>query len=154
MIKIISPITQVDTTAQFTLGTRTKTKDGNEYIYLPGTSSVAKYDAVMFITAANMSYGSVTRLATTGGIGLVGIAQGAIINSKYGWFQTGGVGWANAGRRATAGLAMYASGTVGTVGTGVVNGDLLAGMFCIGTGEASGTCKALLNDPFCTDTLN
>ena len=155
MLKLISPIDQLDTYAKFTVGSRAVTKEGNEYIYLPGTTSVAQYDVVSFITAANgTSYGSVTRLATTGGKGRVAVAQAAIVSNDFGWFQVGGVGWANAGAVATAGAACYASGTVGLVGTTVVAGDLLAGMFCVGSGISAGTCKVLLENPFCTDTLS
>lgn len=155
MLKLISPIDQLDSEPQFTVGSRTATKEGNEYIYLPGVASVAKYDAVTFVTvAAGLSYGSVTRLPTTGGKGLVGVAQAAIVTNKYGWFQTKGVGWVKTGITCTAGLPLYASGTVALVGTTAVSGDLIAGAFCIGTGAASGTCTALLNNPFCTDTLS
>jgi len=158
MIKLLTPLTQVDSSAAFTLGTRTATKDGNEYIYLPGTTSVAQYDVVTFLTAATVqgvnSYGSVTRLATTGGVGPVAVAQAAIISNKYGWFQTKGITWANAGVGCTVSLPCYASGTAGLIGSGVVSGDLLAGMYFLQAGAPGGTVKVLMNDPFCTDTLS
>ena len=156
MVKLHSPITQVDTTLpQYTVGSRTIDKDGNEYIYLPGIVSCIAYSVVTFITASGLSYGSVTLLATTGAVGPVGIAQGAITGPKYGWFQRKGVGWAASGGSITSGMQLYSSGTAGYAGGSVTSGDLIAGAFAVGTSSGSdGTVKVFLDNPFCTDTLS
>ena len=150
MVKITTPIDQVDSTAQFTVGTRTQTKDGNEYIYLPGTTSVAQYDWVTIHTASALSYGSVTRMGQLNA-GPVAIAQAAITGPNYGWFQVKGVGWGNAGEPVSAGSALYASGTTGYVGTTVASNHLIYRATAIGDGQcvltAAGTCKVLINHP-------
>ena len=150
MVKIITPIDQVDSTAQFTPGTRADTTDDNEYIYLPGTTSVAQYDFVNIRTASALSYGSVTRMVYTNA-GPVAIAQAAITANSFGWFLIKGVGWGLAGEVAANGSILYASGTTGYVGTTVAANYGIYGALCVGAGQcvltAAGTCKVLLNYP-------
>ena len=149
-MKLITPLTQVDSSAAFTVGSRTVTKDGNEYIYLPGTTSVEAQDWVTFTSAS----GSVTRLATTGAKGQVAVAISAVISNTYGWFCTKGLVNAKWGAGVTtAGSVLYASGTAAYAGTTVVAGDLLAGAFLSGT-AASGSAACWINKPFCTDTIS
>lgn len=159
MVKLLSPLDQVDSSMQYKLGSRTKTRDGNEYIYLPGTTSVVQYDWVSFLTAATveggMSYGSVTRLLS-GAVGDVGIAQGAIVSNKFGWFQVGGIGWGLSGGVSSAAAALYgcASGSVGYA-TGSVSSSLIARAFSIqASATAGGTVKALIYHPFTTATMS
>jgi hypothetical protein len=154
MVKLTTPLTTVDSEQKFTPGSRTITKDGNEYIYLKGVASVAQYDWCSFITAADMSYGSVTRMVTSG-VGMIGIAQGAIVEGKFGWFQVGGIGWANSAGVSAATLALYACGTTAHATGSVIGGDLIAGAFSVGTGAKSGgTVKVLISNPYQTNTLS
>jgi hypothetical protein len=148
MLKLITPVDTVDTTQQFTIGSRAKTKDGNVYIYLPGTTSVAKYDWVIFVTTTNgLSYGSVTRLTATDG-GPVAIAQGAIISNTFGWFLIDGVGWASAGEAVSAGSPLYASGTTALVGTTVAAISAIYGAYPQTAGISGGTFKAQIRNPY------
>jgi len=150
MVKIIAPLTQVDsTTALYNVGSRTMTNDGNEYIYLPGADSVVLRDWVSIQTISGLSYGSVTRL-TTSGKGLVGIAQGAIISNTYGWFGTYGVFYGKCGNTVASGTALYASGTTAAVDTVVTAGALLEGVISVttGTGASTGTVGVFINHPF------
>ncbi len=153
MIKLITPLDQIDSLPAFTVGTKTQTKEGNEYIYLPGVASTDKYDWVVYITSASgLSYGSVTRLATTGAIGPVAIAQGTIVSNKWGWFQIAGTATGHCSSITTA-KPVSASGTAAFVTSTIVAGDLIAGAFC--TASASdGTTTFFLDHPFCTDTLS
>jgi hypothetical protein len=151
MIKIISPLDQVDNSATFTVGTRVVNKEGNEYIYLPGTTSVAQYDWVAIRTAAGpgLSYGSVTRLVyeAAGTDGMVGIAQGAIVSNKYGWFLIKGTGWGNCGDTCSSGSPIYASGTTANVTTTVTTNSLVYGAICVQDGASGGTVKVSINHP-------
>ena len=150
MIKLISPLTQVDSSAKFAVGTKAQTEDGSEYIYLTGEASVAALDWVTFTNSA----GSVVRLAANAK-GNVGIAQAAIISNKWGWFQIKGNGWGNCGAEVSAGgSVIYSCGTTATVAPEVVAGDLLARAFFIDAGVSGGTVRVNLNYPFCTDTLS
>jgi hypothetical protein len=45
MLKLVTPLDQVDSDIPtYQVGTRTVTRDGNEYVYLPGVASVAQFD--------------------------------------------------------------------------------------------------------------
>ena len=151
MLKLISPLTQVDsTTAQFTVGSKTITANGNEYIYLPGTDSVAQYNWVAYRTsAAGPSYGSVTRM-TQATSGPVGIAQGAITSNKYGWFGISGVFIGLCGSATAAGGTVYASGTAAAVNNEFVAGQNIFGAISTDIGKASsgGTGTFILSQPF------
>jgi len=151
MIKLVYPLSSVDSYAHYTVGTRVSDKSGNEYIYLPGTTSVAQYDWVTFTSAT----GSVTRLVANAK-GQVGIAQAAITGPNYGWFQIKGVGSGNTGGAWTSstGSAVYACGTTATVMTTIVSGDLIAGACIIDSAASGSTGTISLNYPFCTDTLS
>jgi len=155
MIKLITPLTKVDSVGSlsYTVGSVTQTKEGNEYIYLPGVASVAQYDWVTFVTAAGHSFGSVTRLAASAK-GQVGIAQGAIIEGCHGWFQIKGTGWGKVGAIFSAGSALYSCGTTATVTDAVVSGDLIAGAFALGSAAAGGTALVSIGYPYVTDTLS
>jgi hypothetical protein len=151
MVKLTSPLNQVDTAAGYALGSKTMDKSGNEYIYLSGVASCANQD---WVTFTGTSSGSVTRLATTGGKGNVGIAQGAITNNRYGWFLIKGEGKGNVGVTVTAAGNVYASGTVATVGTAIVSGDLIGGAFVKAADSGSGSAVFSIQYPFCTDTMS
>ena len=150
MLKLITPLTQADSgNPQFTVGSRTMTKDGNEYIYLPGVASVAQYDWVTYKTATDLSYGSVTRLTPGDSAGPIAIAQAAITGNKYGWFLIKGMGWGNSGATWTAtGSILYACGTTATVDNASTTGKTIIGSINVGAGASGGTVKALINYPF------
>jgi hypothetical protein len=147
-IKITSPLDQVDSAVNpaFEYGTRATDKYGNEFIYLPGTTSVEKYDACRFST----SNGSVVRMAQAAAVNAaVGIAQGAITSNSAGWFQTYGTGWVQCGEGGLTGSAMYAGGTAGTVSGVLVATEPILNMVGIGSGAtgANGTIKVRLAYP-------
>lgn len=149
MIKLITPLTQLDSSAKFTVGSKTITKDGNEYIYLPGVASVVKYDWVTYRTGAGPgSYGSVTRLVQNTS-GAVAIAQAAIVSNKWGWFQIAGTGWGLTSSTFSSGSALYASGTTGAVDSAVVDRNEILHSLALGTssGVASGTVLAWIDHP-------
>jgi len=153
MVKLITPLDQIDSYANYTPGSRTVTKDGNEYIYLPGVGFLTQYDFISYQTSDGLSYGSVKRLAiNTGGtatVGDVAIAQAAIVAPKYGWFLIKGVGWGNAGEVVASGSPLYVSvGTVAKVGTTVTSPHIIYGSVALGAGISAGTCKVLLNYPY------
>ena len=152
MIKLTSPLTQVDSEAKFTVGTRTQTKDGNEYIYLPGVASVAARDWVTYNTLTSGSYGSVTRLAADAK-GPVAIAQAAINGNSYGWFGVRGLFDGYCGQATTSGHALYSCGTTAAVAGAKVNGDGVMNAFAVSTGVSGGTVKAHIVYPFVTDTV-
>ena len=154
MIKLTSPLTQVDSTPKFTVGTKTQTKDGKEYIYLEGVADVVANDWVSFTS----STGSVARLLTTDTIGNVAVAVSAVVTGRYGWFGIKGQFTAKFGRGTlTAGQHLYSSGTVAYAGSEVIAGDLIAGAYMASGASstaATGTVLAELNYPFATGTIS
>jgi hypothetical protein len=147
MVKLHSPLDQVDSSALYTVGSRTVDKNGSEYIYLPGQTSVAKYDWVIYKTAgAGLSYGSVTRLLKAYA-GNVAIAQAAVVGPKYGWFQIYGIGWGNVGDTFSAGSPIYSCGTTATVSTTYVASCAIYNAIGLQTGASGGTGMVLLNYP-------
>jgi len=154
MIKITTPIDQVDlaTNAGFLFGSRLVTKDGNEYLYLKGTTDVEKYDVCYFTT----STGSVVRLITALALNApVGVAQGAITSNKSGWFQVYGTGWAQCDAGASSGSSLYASGTAGTISGVLLAGESVLNMIAIGDGTstANGTVRVRMHHPYLRDVI-
>jgi hypothetical protein len=150
MLEINDPVDTVYKHQQYEIGTRLKNKDGNEYVFLPGTTSVAQYDCVLIkTTGTGLSLGSVTRLVRAYA-GPVAVAQAAITGPYYGWFQVKGVGWARAGSGCAGGSPCYASGTTAGIGEAVSASSGLEGCLTIGASAAvaSGTVKVFLNYPF------
>ena len=157
MIKIGTPLNQVDATAQFTIGTQTMVRDTefdsmNIYEYHPGGSDSAT--GTIYEVSGWSSTGSVTRVTTTTR-GQVGIAMGSITSKSYGWYLVKGMGWALCGTTTASGTAIYASGTVGSVGARATLGSTLFGMISAGAGtpSATGTVKVSLTFPSITGVV-
>lgn len=149
MLKLIFPLTNVDTTAAFTLGSRTADKSGNEYIYLAGCASTTVGKAVTY------DYAYATTLSVADNIGPIAVALASTVADTYGWYQVKGAVTMIAAGAATAGKALYVTSTGGSVDDAVVAGDLIANAF-VGTapGGTGSTFTGYINYPFCTDTLS
>ena len=129
------------------LGTRAKDEDGNEYIFLNGVASCAVGSWVSFDEAF------ATTLLAANAVGRVGVAQAAIVASKFGWFKIYGVDTA---AKALTGFAdngkIYCTSTAGSVDDAAVVGDLVVG--AIGRSALSGGVITVeLSYPFVTDAL-
>lgn len=105
-------IANVDSSAAFPLGTKatarnTSTGYTGEFVYMKGIAS----NATGLWCLLNYDNGTVSLLAD-GDIGGVGISMGAIVASKYGWFQVRGkgTGMLAASIADNAGLYISASG--------------------------------------------
>ncbi len=144
MIKLHSPLTQVDDSAEYTVGTRTQDASGNEYIYLKGVASTAANSWVSF----DENYE--TTLLVANAQGRVGIAKAAITADKYGWYQIYGKGTG----KVLAGFAdngkVYCTSTAGSVDDADVAGDAVIG--AIGRSAVSGGVATMeLNYPIVQD---
>ncbi len=150
MIKITTPLTQVDSYAAYTVGTRAAPgKNGNEYIYLPGVASLSARNWVVYQTAngTTFAYGSVTRL-TNALCGPVAIAQATINSNSYGWFGIKGVFHGYVGAATSSGSMVWASGTAAAVDQTVTIGSAILGVVDCDTGISGGTATFILNYPF------
>ena len=148
MIKLTTPLTQIDSSPLYTLGSRTTDKSGNEYIYLKGVASTVAGSAVTY----DGSYA--TALAVANAKGCVAIAMAAIVANKYGWYQIKGVATGISAATVISGAPLYLTATAGELDDAVVAGDLVAGAFAYGKGGTHASCTFYLNYPFCTDTLS
>ncbi len=120
-IKLIAPLTNVDSSKVHNLGDRYRDENGKEFIYLQGVASVAIGSWVTFDEA------HLTTLATANAQGRVAIAMAAIVANKYGWFQIYG----SASGLALTGFVdngkVYLTGTAGSVDDTDVAGDAVIG---------------------------
>lgn len=135
----------VDSTAKLPIGTRALDPDGNEYVYARGVASVAANDLVHLRPGDNAGV-----RAVADGVGRVGIAMAAIVADSYGWFQVYGQGTVTANAGVSSGIAAYLTAAAGSIGTAVVAGDLIDGMFTR-SAVAGGSATVELNFPFTDD---
>lgn len=140
----------VHTTKRFRLGTEKTDIAGNKYVYLAGVSSLAAGDWVSF----NASNFTAVRLAANA-IGKVGVSMSANTSAtNYSWFQVYGKNTiAKSDSGVVSGAALYIDATTGRADDTVVAGDLIAGAFAA-SADTSNVISAMLNNPFCTDTLS
>lgn len=119
---------------------------GNKYIYLKGVVSCVANDVVTFNTT---TYTAV-RIAADA-VGLVGVAQAAILAANWGWFLVWGFGSANSDTVAAAG-GLFIDGTAGRVDDQSVAGDFVNGMVSTGA-DATNVLPVQLNYPYVTNTV-
>jgi len=148
MMRLTTPLTQLDTTALYALGSKVMDKSGNEYIYLLGVASTVAGDAVTY----NGAYAT-TRLVANGK-GPVAIAMGACVASTYGWYQVRGLATGITLTAVVTGMPLYSTATAGQLDDAVVAGDLVANAFAYATGGTNASCTFEINYPFATDTLS
>lgn len=119
-------LTNVDTTAQFALGTITQGVDSTygsgEFVYLKGVASTVAGSVVVFD-----QYAATTTLATAGSRGPAAVALAPTVANTYGWYQIGGAAVVKAAT-VVAGGNVYATATAGTVDDATVAGDKIDGM--------------------------
>lgn len=139
-IGVQSDLSQVDATAQYTLGKRVKAKDMGttaygfaEFIYLTGATSTVR-GSVVLITD---TFG--TSLIAARAIGAVAVAL-AIVDTatKAGWYQVLGTGVA-ACDTVAANAPCYIDGTSGRIDDAAVAGDAVQGMRTVSSDD-TGTC--------------
>jgi hypothetical protein len=148
MMKLVTPLAQIDSSALYALGSKVTDKDGNEYIYLLGVASTVAGDAVTY----NGAYA--TARVSANGKGPVAFAMAAIVAAKYGWYQVRGLANGLTLTAVVTGMPLYLTATAGQLDDAVVAGDLVANAFAYGTGGTNAACTFEINYPFCTDTLS
>jgi hypothetical protein len=139
MLKITTPFTQLDKYASFTLGSTTKDKDGNEYIYLTGVSSTGTGYIVVYDEAYTTTLCTGTNASNMGPMAL---ALGPCVGSGtavYGWYQIKGKGTAYAAGAITDNTRLQTTGTAGAVDDGTGAGSVIVGLWCRETVGGSGS---------------
>jgi hypothetical protein len=132
--KSVQAIGEISDAANYALGTRVKAVDPvlgeGEFVYGVGVASTADKEVVQINAAF-----TTTRTATPKGP--VGIAMGAIVANKYGWYQVKGRGVAKIAADFVTG-AVYMSATPGTVQSTVIAGSHLVGAVGEAASDAAG----------------
>ena len=117
---------EVDSSAKFPLGTRTKGTDPTlgegEFQYFKGVASLA---AGEFITLKTPATAAVRAVAS--GRGQVGVALAAVVASKYGWAQIAGTATGKVAASFADNGAIFLTSTAGTVDDAVVAADKIDG---------------------------
>ncbi|HYE17086.1 MAG TPA: hypothetical protein VEA69_01460 [Tepidisphaeraceae bacterium] len=127
--------THVDAEQKYPKGEIGYDNAGNEYIYLPGVSSCAARDAVVF----DEDYAT-TRLAPDE-VGPVAIATAAVdATTKFGWFGRKGVFAVNSDTVAADAILFIDTGA-GRVDDASVAGDTIIGLYSMTTDTYSGAAN-------------
>lgn len=151
MMRLNTPLTQIDTSQQYEFGSRVQDKLGKEYIYLKGISSTIVGSWVVHDELG------VTALLTGASIGPLAVAM-AIINAatKFGWYQIFGSAEAAIALDSTAGAAIGYETTPGYAGDGQSAGDTIYGAVLRDTVAVGATAivTVQLRYPFVDDNSN
>jgi hypothetical protein len=146
MIKLTTPLSQVDTTAKFTLGTQTMDKNGNVYIYMTGVAST--------IVGSWVTYDElyITTLLVANAKGPVAVSMGINVASTYGWYQIFGSCEACMAIDSAADVCIGFETTSGYAGDGKAAGDMIYGaMGRESSAAGAGVYTCQICYPFVTD---
>jgi hypothetical protein len=144
MMKLTTPLTQLDTTALYTLGSKVMDKSGNEYIYMLGVASTVAGDAVIY-TGAYATARAVANLK-----GPLAIAMGACVASTYGWYQISGLATGISLTAVVTQTPLYLTATAGQLDDAVVATDLVYNAFAYSVGGTNASFTCLIDHPFVT----
>lgn len=146
MIKIITPLSQVDSSPAFTLGTQTMDKSGNIYVYMLGVASTIVGSWVTF----DEDY--TTTLLVANAIGPVAVSMGINVASKYGWYQIWGKAEACVITTCADNANIGFETTSGYVGDGYADGDRIAGAISReSSGAGTGVYTVQIYNPYVCD---
>ena len=135
---------EVHATQKFRLGTRKRSANNKEFIYLKGVASLVAEDFVVF------DENFATTRAIADEVGPVAVAMAAVdATTEYGWFQIYGVATGDTATVA-ADKALYLTATAGRLDDTDVAGDSVHGVFSMAA-DSSNSCSVWLNYPFVTD---
>ena len=145
-MKLVTPLTQIDTSALYTVGSRVMDKSGNEYIYLKGVASTLAGSWVTYDEAG------ITALLAADAKGPVAVAMAAIVANDYGWYQVFGKCSALLAANCADNALIGRETADGYAGDGRAAGDEIYGAISRGSTSGSAaltTCEIWY--PFVTD---
>lgn len=119
-------LTQVDSSAGFTLGTTVNLNDGGQAMYVKSsTSALSTYAAVSI--GVN---GIATMLTTTNAEASprIGFAQTSIGTSQYGWVNLGGQPLVNLAANCDDGVPLFTTSTAGVLDDATVSAGYVMGL--------------------------
>jgi hypothetical protein len=148
MMRLNTPLTQIDSVQAYTFGSRVQDKDCNEYIYLKGVASTIVGSWVTFDELG------VTTLLVANAKGPVAVAM-AITDStsEYGWYQIWGTAEACIAANSADNTQIGFKTTSGYAGDGKATGDEIVGAIeREATGGAAAVVTVQLYYPLVNDT--
>jgi hypothetical protein len=135
MMRLNTPLTQIDTTALYTLGSRVQDKSCNEYIYLKGIGSTLVGSWVTYDELG------ITALLVAEGKGPVAVSLAHTVANTYGWYQISGLASALIAADSAADTNIGRETADGYAGDGRAAGDFI--LRCIQRGSTAGGAAAL-----------
>lgn len=151
---VVTPrLTQTDATAQMAVGTRLRTSDGGEAIYIQALSEISTY-ACAVIAENFQAVMSTTALVTeaTGTNLQLGWAQTSIASAYYGFVQTAGRPLANLAANCADRVALFTTSTSGVLDDAVVSIGYLPGVWAATTiSNATAVTLLVPNGAFVTN---
>jgi len=145
MIKLITPLSKVDSAAAFTLGTQTMDKSGNIYVYMLGVASTIVGSWVTFDEAYT------TTLLVANASGPVAVSMGINVAAKYGWYQVWGSAEACISANSADNAPLGFETTSGYAGDGRAAGDMIYGAILREAVVAAAVATVQIWNPFVTD---
>lgn len=125
--KIIPPLDENSSSANIATGTKVDLSDGGTAVYVQAGSEIAQYNAVAVAvdyTVVNLSTTTATEGSGTGR--QAGFAQTSIASGNYGWVQLSGRPVCKLAADCADRVALYTTGTAGTLDDAVVSiGEVL-----------------------------
>lgn len=151
---VVTPrLTQTDSSPLMAVGTRVRTNDGGEAIYIQALSEISTY-ACAVIAENFQAVMSTTALVTeaTGTNLQLGWAQTSIASAYYGWLQTAGRPLANLATNCADRVALFTTSTSGVLDDAVVSIGYLPGVWAATTiSNATAVTLMVPNGAFITN---
>jgi len=140
----VTGLTDVSSSDKEGVGTVRREGD-KKYIFCKGVASTAQYDIVQI----GASYSTAVVSTTNSSLAVrVGVAQAAIVASKYGWYQIGGLGTVAAANSTSKNAALYLNNSAQATNTASSN-PVLHGIVMTGsTSNSSNTQTAFISNPY------
>jgi len=119
-----------------------ETHDGKRYRYVLSTDTIAQYDVVAITSAGVAS--RLTKTLADGGP-LIGVAQASLTSGSFGWVQTVGATTVNCLSTCSSSVALYTSGTAGSLDDSATSQVKVAGITILANITAAGPANGLLS---------
>jgi len=141
----------VDTTAQFNLGTVVNLDDGGQAMYVQAASTVSAYAAVSVLVND-----AVVPLTTTNAASskAVGFAQTSIASASYGWVQLGGRPRINVATACQPNVPLFTTATAGVLDDATVTAGLVAGLVATTSAASASAVTCIAGYPHILTGLN
>lgn len=154
-------ITQVDTTAQFELGTRVSGTDGSVYIYgqANGAFTLGQGQVVQIETSGQIYDATLISTTTSASAkgDLVGIVKAVMADNEYGWFQIQGYTTVYVLASCAANTALNTTATGGQLDDDATAGaEVVENIYTLtanGAGGAAAVAAFIANTPIVGATL-